>query len=433
MPKITKQVVDTIRTTGADYFIWDEGDGALKGFGVRVKPSGVASYLVQYRNATGATRRLTLGRVGTLTPAQARETAVQRLAEVAAGADPSETRHQARTEMTIGELCDWYLAEARAGRLLGRRGKPIKASTLDSDGSRIDSHVNPLIGRRPISWLTLPRLGQFQNDIAAGKTAAPRKPGRGGITTGGKGTASRTTRMVRAIVEHGRRADKVPANVSVRGIRCFADKKNQVFLTVDDLRILGDTMRQVLAEGWSRTGIAAVRGLLLTGTRKNELVASPRRWFDLTSRALRLGDAKNDAEAARLRPLGHAAVAHLAAQPEAGEYMFPADRGDGHFVGVYRLTLRLVRRAGIAKRVTPHIFRHTYGSIATELGYSELTVKGLIGHAKVGTTQLYMHLPDPALLSAADAVAARIADALDGRVVAATAPIAAPAELAVAA
>ena len=68
----------------------------------------------------------------------------------------------------------------------------------------------------------------------------------------------------------------------------------------------------------------------------------------------------------------------------------------------------------IDKRVTPHIFRHTYGSIATELGYSELTVKGLIGHAKVGTTQLYMHVPDPALLMAADRVAARIAAALDG-------------------
>jgi site-specific recombinase XerD len=154
--------------------------------------------------------------------------------------------------------------------------------------------------------------------------------------------------------------------------------------------------------------------LLLTGTRKSELIASPRRWFDLKARALRLVDAKNDAAPARLRPLGRAAVEHFATQPEAGEYMFPSDRGDGHFVNVYGLTKRLVARAGIDKSVSPHIFRHTYGSIATELGYSELTVKGLIGHAKVGATQLYMHMPDPALLSAADRVAGRIAAALDG-------------------
>jgi len=122
------------------------------------------------------------------------------------------------------------------------------------------------------------------------------------------------------------------------------------------------------------------------------LIASPRRWFDLKARALRLGDAKNDAASARLRPLGRAAVEHFAAQPDAGEYMFPSDRGDGHFVNVYGVTKRLVARAGIDKPVSPHIFRHTYGSIATELGYSELTVKGLIGHAKVGTTQLYMQM-----------------------------------------
>jgi integrase len=414
VPKITKQIVDALKANGEDQVLWDEGDGALKGFGVRMFPSGIASYLIQYRNAAGVSRRLTLGRVGVLTPDKARKLARAKLAEVASGADPAEAKAEARQEIKVGELCDWYLTEARAGRILGRRGKPIKASTLDSDGSRIEAHVKPLIGNKPVSWLTLPNIGQFQNDVAAGKTAAPRKPGRGGITTGGRGTASRTTRMLRAIVEHGRRAGKVPAGVSLRGVRCAADNKNETYLTVDDLAALGQAMRDALADGWSRTGIAAVRGLLLTGTRKSEMIASPRRWFDLKSRALRLGDAKNDAQPARLRPLGRAAVEHFAAQPDAGEYMFPAERGDGHYVGVYRLTKRLIARAGINKNVYPHIFRHTFGSVATELGYSELTVKGLIGHAKIGTTQLYMHMPDPALLMAADRVAARIAAALDG-------------------
>src|ERR1700732_3664136 len=49
---------------GADVFVRDTGDGAIKGFGVRMKPSGAASYLVQYRTREGRTRRLVLGRVG---------------------------------------------------------------------------------------------------------------------------------------------------------------------------------------------------------------------------------------------------------------------------------------------------------------------------------------------------------------------------------
>src|ERR1700740_833310 len=74
MPKINKRLVDALRPdrNGKDVFVWDAGDGALKGFGIRIKPSGAASYFVQYRNKEGRTRRLVLGRLGTLTPDQAR-------------------------------------------------------------------------------------------------------------------------------------------------------------------------------------------------------------------------------------------------------------------------------------------------------------------------------------------------------------------------
>src|SRR5262245_40310313 len=118
MPKITKRVVDALRPdrTGRDVFTWDAGDGALKGFGVRVKPSGAASYFVQYRNREGRTRRLVLGRVGELTPHEARQLAADRLKEVRKGADPSAERHAARTAMTVGEICDLYLADAK-GRI----------------------------------------------------------------------------------------------------------------------------------------------------------------------------------------------------------------------------------------------------------------------------------------------------------------------------
>jgi len=66
MPKITKRIVDGLhpKKEGKDSFIWDAGDGALKGFGVRVKPSGSATYLVQYRNREGRTRRLALAKSG---------------------------------------------------------------------------------------------------------------------------------------------------------------------------------------------------------------------------------------------------------------------------------------------------------------------------------------------------------------------------------
>jgi integrase len=428
MPKITKSFVDTITATGADQFIWDEGKGALTGFGIRVQPSGVASYLIQYRNADGATRRMVLARVGVLTPDQARKAALDKLAQVSKGADPSEARHEARLVMTTGELCDWYLAEAEAGRILGRSGRPIKASTLAMDRSRINTHVKPLIGHRPVTWLKgdmgLERMAQFQNDIAEGKTAKARpEKGRTGETTGGRGVAARTVRMLNAILAHGQRAGKGCA--PVRGVRVFADNKNETFLEIPELVAFGAAMRQLAAEGASRAGLAVIRGLVLTGTRKMELCSLPRDRFHPQVKGLQLADSKS----VRMRPLGDAAVEHLAEQPHGNSpWLFPSDKGDGHVTDPQGLINKLLAAAKITKHVTPHVLRHTFGAIATSLGYSEMIIKALIGHAKRGATQIYAHVPDPAAIAAADRVSGLIADALDGLVAGETlAPIAAPA------
>lgn len=114
MPKIAKRFVDGLKpdAKGKDKFHWDEGDGSIKGFGIRIKPTGTASYLVQYRNAEGRTRRLVIGRVGVLTPDQARRIACDKLREAQTGKDPSAERHAVRRTMTVSELCDLYLCEA---------------------------------------------------------------------------------------------------------------------------------------------------------------------------------------------------------------------------------------------------------------------------------------------------------------------------------
>ena len=408
MAKILKRTVDALQSRAdRDVFVWDS---ELRGFGVRVKPSGVKTFLIQYRNAEGRTRRLVLGRYGALTPEIAREIARKRLTKVAEGEDPSADRHAIRGGMTVSEVCDWYLAEAESGRILGRNRRPIKASTLHMDRSRIETHIKPLLGSRMVRGLTLHDIEGMQADIAAGKCARGRK-GRGGRTTGGAGVASRTVGTLRSLLGHAARLKLVSENPAV-GVRQLAGQKRQRRLNEDELRHLGKVMREAAAEGEHPTGLAAIRLLLLTGFRRMEALGLERRWFSRKEHCVRFPDTKGGAQ---LRVIGRAAMDCIQARLGRGEsrFVFPADWGDGHFVGVVRVLDRVCRKAEIDD-VTPHVLRHAFASVAGDLGFSELTIAGLLGHSARGVTQRYVHL-DSALIVAADQVAAEIARLLDGQ------------------
>ncbi|MBX6746858.1 MAG: integrase arm-type DNA-binding domain-containing protein [Acetobacteraceae bacterium] len=409
MPKLTKRVIDALPAKPLrEVFAWDS---ELRGFGVRVQPSGVATYLVKYRNAEGRQRKLALGRVSTLTPEEARKLARERLTEVANGADPSAARHQLRNAMTVAELCDLYLQEAK-----GR----VKASTLAMDRSRIERHVKPLIGRRTVPSLTTDDIEQLQADIAAGKTAVvPKERRRGGITTGGKGVASRTVGMLGTILELARRKKLIKENPA-RGVERLPEGRQTRFLTLAELARLGEAMRKAEAEGANATGLAAVRFLLLSGCRRMEALALPLAWLDAEASCIRFQDAKGIraremGSRVELRPLGAAAFAVVRdlARPKGCPWAFPAARGDGHFVGLPNLLDRLCTAAQL-EGVTVHVLRHTFAATAAGMGYSELTIAGLLGHRVPGVTARYAHVPDAALVAAAEAVSGRIAAALEG-------------------
>jgi hypothetical protein len=178
----------------------------------------------------------------------------RKLTAVAEGEDPSADRHAVRAGMSVSEVCDWYLEQAETGRILGRNRRPIKASTLHLDRSRIETHIKPLLGSRLVSGLTLHDIEGMQADIAAGKSARGRKKGRGGHSTGGAGVASRTIGTLRGLLGHAARLNIVGKNPA-QGVRQLASERRQRRLSSDELRQLDRVMRGAAAEGEHRTGL----------------------------------------------------------------------------------------------------------------------------------------------------------------------------------
>ena len=97
----------------------------------------------------------------------------------------------------------------------------------------------------------------------------------------------------------------------------------------------------------------------------------------------------------------------------SGKYVFPGASGNTHLTGI-KFFGRLCDRAGL-KNVTLNTLRHSFATVALELGYSEPIVGGLLGHRRHSVTSGYTHLVDRALVEVADRVSSVIASRLEGR------------------
>ena len=380
--KLTKRNVDSIVPTDQAAFFFDT---ELKGFGLKVMPSGVKTFIVEYRPGAGgrstAKRRLTIGRFGALTPEEARDVAKGALARVHAGEDPAADKAKARAEMTFDKVCDLYLNEGCETK---------KASTLATDRGRIERHIKPLLGKKRVGEITRPDVEKFMRDVAAGKTAADVKTKSRGraIVDGGKGTATRTVGLLGGIMSFAVSRQLRTVN-PVRGVKRYVDKKGETFLSAAEMGKIGQALVQLESEGTNPSAIAIVRLLAFTGARKSEIAGL--RWseVDLGRGYLRLGDSKTGAKAI---PIGAPACEVLAgvAAIEGTDFVFPASSGGGKFQGVERVWQKVRTAAGFPS-LRLHDLRHSFASVGLARGDALAIIGAILGHADNKTTSRYAH------------------------------------------
>ncbi len=437
MAKLTKRVIDGLQSDGSKHgtLFWDD---ELKGFGIRVYPSGIKTFVVKFRVRSGRQRWLKIGPFGPLTAEQARDRAIMELARVVDGSDPADERDQLRAAITVGQLCDLYLEAADAGLVIGRKGTAKKASTVESDRSRIDAHIKPLIGQLKATEIRRSDIETFKIGVVTGKTRRDVKlgPQRRSIVRGGKGVVTRVLGMLGAIFAWGQENGFVEHN-PVRGVKRFADKQKKALLTSEQYRWLA------LALDWldvrrdrhgrrmhSEVGLAAIRFIAFTGVRRGE--AQNLRWdeVDANGTCIALGETKTGPS---LRPLGRQAFAVIDRQPSIADYVFPAGpekNGYSGLAGLWSTTQHAAKKlasteavirgapkpaAGPLDTLTLHSLRHSFAGVAESLGATIPTIAALLGHRLGGVTGGYiLKRVDVLLIDAADRTAEHIAQLMRG-------------------
>ena len=407
--KLSKRVVDGAETRAGDYFIWDD---ELPGFGLRVFHSGKRSYLVQYR-AAGRSRRYTIGLHGVWTPEAARREARILLGRIATGDNPAEQRRLDVKAITVKELCERYLKDAESGLILGKGRRPKKASTLVIDKSRIQRHIIPLLGTRRVKDVTSADVTRFLREVTSGKTKVDvkTKPRGRAIVRGGAGTGTRAVGLLGGIftyaIENGI-VEKNPAH----GVRKVADQVKNRRLTEQEYRLLGEIICGAAKDEQLMTAIAMVRALALTGCRRGEIINLKWTELDVENSCFRLKDSK---EGASTRPIGLSVVDLLEPlRPEEPcEFIFPGTEYGKPLIGFPKYWKKILKGTCL-EAITPHILRHSFASIANDLGFTETTIAALVGHSRGTVTSRYIHSIDTALIMAADTVAGYIKGLLDG-------------------
>ena len=376
---ISKRMVEAL-SAEKDTVYWDT---RLKGFGVRVYPSGSKVYVVQCRGPGGA-KRVAIGRHGVIATDQARRRATLMLARIKAGIAPSSA-HQARPERgpTVAELAERYFREHVAAH--------CKPNTAKTHSYLVERHILPAFGKLPLAALDRRHVSDLHYKL------------RNTPTTANEAIATLSRMLNRAEVWGLAPAGGNPCRHVVK----YKQHRHERFLTEREFRRLGRTLTALETEGRVPVhAAAALRLLMLTGCRCNEILTL--RWDEVYPDAneIRLRDSKTGPRVVALSP---AAGRVLAGLPRgAGNPWVIAGRRPGTRLTHIAYYWYLVREPAGLGDVRLHDLRHSFASRALALGESLPMIGKLLGHTRMHTTARYAHLARDSIRESAARVAASI-------------------------
>ena len=358
---ISIRTVNAISADGANAIYWDRD---LPGFGLRVYATGRKTYIVQSRGPNGS-KRVTIGKHGSITPDQARAQAAIVIDRIKRGEDPFPPAPE--PEPTVADLAKRFMdAHVTVN---------CKPSSAVLYRRVLNNHVLPALGDMAVRDVDRTHVTALHYKLRAKPVAA-----------------NRTIDVLSKMFSLSEAWDLRPAGSNpCRSVRRYKEQKRERFLTPDEIRRLGRVLNDAEAQGgvWVYA-VAAVRLLMLTGCRLDEVLSL--RWDDVdrTAKGLRIRDGKTGPRSVPLTPTVIDVLADVPRIPD-NPWVIAGTRPGTRLLRIHKHWERLRAQAGL-EDVRIHDLRHSYASRALALGESLTMIGRLLGHTKVSTTARYAHL-----------------------------------------
>lgn len=408
--KLTKRVVDGAEIRPGRYVLFDS---EIKGFGLRVFPSGQKSWIFEYKVDGGgrkaSTKRVTIGRSDEFTPDEARKIAERLRGKAKIGQDPQAEKAAYRTAPTLAEMADAFLVHIASKK---------RARTEKFYRSTLDRLVIPALGNRKAADLKRLELAKLHLDLEETPYLS-----------------NRMIAILGSMYSFGGKHGFVPEDYNpARGIERFEEHSRERLLSADELVRLGDAIRVAETEGipWridpakktkhvpkeKREAVigphaaAALRLLIFTGARLREILHLEWSQVDLERGLLLLPTSKTGKKTIVLNA---PAMAVLSSLPRIGNYVV-AGKTAGTEDEKPRADLKrpwamVTRHAGL-EDLRIHDLRHNFASFGAGGGMGLPIIGKLLGHTQAATTQRYAHLDADPLRRASNAIGASIAAAM---------------------
>jgi integrase len=392
-------------------------DRELSGFMVRRQKGEARIYAVR-KFANGKRHFETIGEHGRngWTETRARKKAVIIIAALHGGQDPTAERARSAEMPTLADWAQTYLAG---------RAQKLKPKTKASYGSILNNQLAPrdengkmmpgCLGGRKLDAIT-------RRDVELLHGKLEHQPRTGNLTVVFL-SALFTKAQLAGLLPEGKRHN--PAYK----IEKFRERKRERFLTAEELGRLGEAI--VAAEAKENPyALAALRLLILTGARHNEILTLRWKDIDFERGQVLLGDHKSQTtsrsstKTIHLSPAALAVIAGLR-RVEGNPYVIVGEREGHHLVNLRKTWVRIRDAAKLEANILPdgkvepvriHDLRHSFASALTSNDGANLMLIGkLLGHSNPSTTQRYAHLLPDQIKQHNDLAGERIAAALAGK------------------